>query len=340
MKRKFVLSLLAGTLCGAAAGCAQNQALLPQDESGRSVVVDQRVPLEQARRLEQDGKVAEAHEMYRRMLRANPRDPQLLHRMGVVCARLERGAEATEYLMQALRLEPNNAHVLTDLGYSLYLQNDLGAAEVALTQARIEDPSNRRAVNNLAMVMLTQGRETESLAILQDALGETAALTTLAQIQAEARPMPARPSRVNTKHIVTLERDVDPDQGRLLQTADEFVMSAPASRYEQSLSAATAEPKGLEAEPEFVDDTPFEAVVLEPVPASIEAADAGPAPLPAESDTAWYDDITAAEEAAPVQELPAEELPTEEAPTFVDEIEIEPTDGDQLPLIVPGVKKP
>lgn len=328
MKRTFVLSLLAGTLCGAA-GCSQTQALAPSEDSGHSVVLDQQIPLEQARKLEQDGELAEAHEHYRRLLRANPRDPQLLHRMGVVSARLNRGAEATEYLMQALRIEPHNAHVLTDLGYSLYLQNDLGAAEVALQQARVQDPANRRAVNNLAMVMLTQGRDAESLAVLEDALGKSAAAETLAQIQSEARPLPARSSRLNTRHVATLERNVEPGDGQLVQTADQFVAPTSASRYEQSLSQAAAEPKPLEAEPEFVDDTPFEAVVLEPVPTAV----------PADADTAWYADEIPAESGTPAD--PTADAPAlDEEPTFVDEIDIAPADEDRLPLIVPGEKKP
>ncbi|QDT41465.1 photosystem I assembly protein Ycf3 [Gimesia alba] len=127
-----------------------------------------RMPLEEspqmlmARTAEDKGQFADAERTYRVMLQRNPQNATVLHRMGIVCSKLGKHDSATKYLMEAVKIQPNNATYLTDLGYALYLQNDLPAAEIALEESIKRDPSSKRSFNNMSLVLGHQGRMDEA----------------------------------------------------------------------------------------------------------------------------------------------------------------------------------
>jgi len=89
--------------------------------------------------------------------------------------------------------------------YSFYLQGKLGRAEACFRETLARDPENQIARNNLGLVLCRQGRETEALALWQDALSETEARERLGQALA-ALGRAAPPNLASTKPAPAEER--------------------------------------------------------------------------------------------------------------------------------------
>ncbi|MFK7779202.1 MAG: tetratricopeptide repeat protein [Gimesia sp.] len=153
------LVIIAGLTPLFTTGCSHTQNMvgtnlkLPLNESPQMVL---------ARTAESKGQFASAQQTYRVMLQRNPKNAVALHRMGIVNSKMGKHATATKYLMEAVRIQPENAQYLTDLGYALYLQNDLSAAEIALEESIKRDPSSKRSYNNMSLVLGHQGRIDEA----------------------------------------------------------------------------------------------------------------------------------------------------------------------------------
>jgi tetratricopeptide (TPR) repeat protein len=90
-----------------------------------------------------------------------------MHRLAVVCTRLNDFAAASEYYDRALQLSPDNAAILSDAGYARYLAGQPAEAEKLLRRAVALAPKDVRAHNNLAVVVGVTGRLDESLALFQ-----------------------------------------------------------------------------------------------------------------------------------------------------------------------------
>jgi len=138
-----------------------------------------------ARVFERQGELRRAGELYAELYQRSPENVELCHRLGVISARLGHHDQAVQYFMHALETSPQNNDVLTDLGYALYLQNDLPAAELALTKALEADPRDSRATNNLALVLGNQGRIDESFAMFRRVVSEAEAHANIAFVHTQ-----------------------------------------------------------------------------------------------------------------------------------------------------------
>ncbi|MCA9022198.1 MAG: hypothetical protein KDA74_18745, partial [Planctomycetaceae bacterium] len=72
---------------------------LPMDESPQMVM---------ARQAEEKGQFVKAEQTYRVMLQRNPQNSVALHRMGIVNSKMGRHDVATKYLMEAVKVQPEN----------------------------------------------------------------------------------------------------------------------------------------------------------------------------------------------------------------------------------------
>ncbi|MCA9022090.1 MAG: tetratricopeptide repeat protein, partial [Planctomycetaceae bacterium] len=84
--------------------------------------------------------------------------------------------------MEAVKVQPENPKYLTDLGYALYLQNDLPAAEIALEESIKRDPSTKRSFNNLSLVLGHQGRMDEAYQVARSVMSAEEAHANLGYI--------------------------------------------------------------------------------------------------------------------------------------------------------------
>lgn len=211
-------------------GCAQQAAHLTQSRPAKPAAsANAGLQFDLARVSEKQGRLLKAQELYLSLLEQNPSDARVLHRLGVVAARLDQHEQATHYFMRALRQEPHNGDVLTDLGYALYLQNDLTGAETALRQAMKENTQNTRAANNLALVMGQMGRMDESYALFRRTVGDAEATSNMAYIHAQRGEIEKSAQRYS--QALTLDSELEKATVALVQIAEQqYLAKATAPR--------------------------------------------------------------------------------------------------------------
>lgn len=141
----------------------------------------------QAQRLEQDGKLAEARQLYAHLYRTDSQSARYAHRMGVVSTLLGDYEKAEVAYQRALDLEPHNADVLADAGYSACLQKEYSRAEQLLKTSLTHTADNPRAKSNLALVVGLQGRDEECEALFREihAQDEVEVLCNLAYVKSQ-----------------------------------------------------------------------------------------------------------------------------------------------------------
>jgi len=91
----------------------------------------------------------------------NP-DWRILNAQGAVLDQLGRHAEAQRHYSAALKIVPDDASILSNLGLSYALTKDLKGAEATLRQAVARPDAAPKARQNLALVVGLQGRFAEA----------------------------------------------------------------------------------------------------------------------------------------------------------------------------------
>lgn len=89
-------------------------------------------------------------------------DWRILNVQGAVLDQLRRHAEARHDYSEALRINPNDPSVLSNLGLSYALTNDLKKAEETLRLAAAQPGASPKVRQNLALVVGMQGRIAEA----------------------------------------------------------------------------------------------------------------------------------------------------------------------------------
>jgi Flp pilus assembly protein TadD len=114
----------------------------------------------------------------------SPEDPdwRILSVQGAALDQLGRYEEARQYYASALRIVPDEPSVLSNLGLSYVLSNDLGKAEEILRKAynASKDPRVRM---NLAVVLGLQGRQAEAEGIAKAELPVEEANANVAELK-------------------------------------------------------------------------------------------------------------------------------------------------------------
>jgi Tfp pilus assembly protein PilF len=116
------------------------------------------------------GRLAEAEQGYRRILAADPHQPDALHMLGVLAYQTGRNAAAAELIRRAIARHGGNAAYHSNLGLALKDLGDLAAAADAFRRAIALRPNAAAAHNNLGIVFTALGRWDEALACSAKAL--------------------------------------------------------------------------------------------------------------------------------------------------------------------------
>jgi len=96
-----------------------------------------------------EGRVDTAENIYREVLRRNPRHADALHHLGLVHLQLGAVSEAIEEIQSSLESEPRNSSALANLGYCLNIVGDHQGASAACNAALEVDPGSDGAWTNL-----------------------------------------------------------------------------------------------------------------------------------------------------------------------------------------------
>lgn len=112
--------------------------------------------------LASNGNLIKALEVIKRAQRPDNPDWKLLSAQGAVLDQLERPQEARVFYQKALTIKPNEPSVLSNIGMSYLLTNELQASEKYLKQAIRLPGADSRVRQNLALVIGLQGRFDEA----------------------------------------------------------------------------------------------------------------------------------------------------------------------------------
>jgi tetratricopeptide (TPR) repeat protein len=118
----------------------------------------------------QSGMLAEAENLYRRILQVEPRNPDALHFLGVLAHQSGRSDLAVDYIQQAIRLHPEFPAPHNNLGIALSKLGKLDEAIANYRQALHLKPDFAEAYNNLGNALLEKGKVEEAAANFQQAL--------------------------------------------------------------------------------------------------------------------------------------------------------------------------
>ncbi len=112
--------------------------------------------------LSNQGKSAEAVELYQRAIRIEPRLYSAYYNLGLELAQHRRPLDAIECFEMALQLKPNFAKAHTNLAVLLSQQQEIEPAIAHLQQALRFEPDSPRTHNNLANIFAQRGESKEA----------------------------------------------------------------------------------------------------------------------------------------------------------------------------------
>lgn len=118
--------------------------------------------LAQARAYEARSKEEKAAKTYEQILQLNPDHVVALHRLGVIADSHGNTEEAEQLLTRAIKQQPKNAELCSDLGYCYFLQQRFTEAEALARQAIQHNGKNPLYHNNLGLILGHQDRYDEA----------------------------------------------------------------------------------------------------------------------------------------------------------------------------------
>lgn len=141
------------------------------------------VKLNTAQLEESRGHLEVAKTLYEEIRQQDPSNAECLHRLAVICTRMNQHNAAEVYFRQANALKPNDPEILADMGYAAFVNKKYAESEVFLEESvRIRD-GDRRAITNLAIVRAWLGKDDASLETFRRVSSEGEAIRNLAAIQ-------------------------------------------------------------------------------------------------------------------------------------------------------------
>ena len=115
-------------------------------------IEDYETRLSIARQNERKGNTKAAKKAYEKLVTDNPTNPLVYHRLGIIAAADGDFDTANGNFRRAYELAPENAELLADWGYSLYLQGEYIEAEELTRQGAELAPYDSRIANNLNLI--------------------------------------------------------------------------------------------------------------------------------------------------------------------------------------------
>ena len=111
------------------------------------------------------------------------RDWKTLSALGTLRAKQNQHAEAQQYFLAALQLEPNAVSVINNLALSYALDNKVDRAEDLLRNAVLNGHEDKRVRQNLALVLGIEGKYDEARKVAQVDLPESDARANMAYLR-------------------------------------------------------------------------------------------------------------------------------------------------------------
>ena len=227
--------------------------------------------LEDAKRLQQAGRMPEAARAYAHILKAEPSNFQALYQLGLILFQYRQFADADRLLTTAVRINPNSPELSYNRGCVFQQLGRHEEALAAFARALAIAPDFSEARNNRGVTLLSLGRAAEALACFDRVLKQHPQLATLHNNRATAllalrRPEEALSAADSALHLQQLP-DAFFNRGSALAALD---------RCEEALSCFE---QALAREPQHVDALVYRGIVLERLDRPAEALDSYDAAL-------------------------------------------------------------
>lgn len=152
-------------------GCATTSGLKKKSTHAELLAGDADRAFSIARLTERRGDLPQAKELYQQLIEKEQETALAMQRLGVISAREGKLAEAIGYFESAAAEGNESVDLKLDNGYAMLLQGDLNRAEELFVTALQQEPKNKRALNNMAILRGAQGRFPDSLAYSKRAVG-------------------------------------------------------------------------------------------------------------------------------------------------------------------------
>lgn len=169
------------------------RALRETDQNAQALAVVQRAAIanpknqallgEYGRALAANGQFDQALDVLSRAHTPDKPDWRILMAQGAVLDQMGRSGEARDHYDTALKIAPGEPSVLSNLGLSYALSNDLANAEKVLRQANADPRADMRARQNLALVLALQGKFGEAQTVASRDLSPAEAAQNIASIR-------------------------------------------------------------------------------------------------------------------------------------------------------------
>jgi predicted TPR repeat methyltransferase len=120
--------------------------------------------------MQRQGKLADAEDVYRRILKLVPEHPDALHYSGVLAHQQGRSEEGIALIERSLALVPGQADCYSNLGIIFKALGRMEQAVAAYERAIAIDPEHANAHSNLGILLRAQGRIAEAEAAYRTAI--------------------------------------------------------------------------------------------------------------------------------------------------------------------------
>jgi Flp pilus assembly protein TadD len=138
---------------------------------------------EYGRALAENGDLSQALDVLSRSHTPDKPDWRILNAQGAVLDEMGRNAEARQTYETALKIVPEEPSILSNLGLSYALTNDLANAEATLRRAYASPKADGRVRQNLALVLALQGKFDEAQKVAGHDLSQDEAAQNIAAIR-------------------------------------------------------------------------------------------------------------------------------------------------------------
>ena len=132
--------------------------------------MDAQIPLIAALDHHRAGRLQEAYDLYRQVLREHPNHPEALHYLGLIAHQAGQNEQALNLIRRSIEINPASALYHYNLGLLLQTMGQLDPAAEAYRSAIAADPKYAEAHNGLGLAMHKMGRIDEALAAYRKAI--------------------------------------------------------------------------------------------------------------------------------------------------------------------------
>jgi tetratricopeptide (TPR) repeat protein len=179
-------------------------------------------------------KLFESRALFQKALEQKPGDPTIHHQLAILSDKLKDFSEAERHYNAAIAKRPKDANVLSDFGYSYFLQKQYKQAEQKLTAALEADPDHAHAAVNLGAVHGALGNYDEAVSWFRRGGSEAETQRNLAEFFPQGRstatniagnstnnanPFEGMPPEIQPERLIPDNRQQEEMAARLRQTA-------------------------------------------------------------------------------------------------------------------------